>query len=88
MDNKVSTSALFIEMRRWFNEKMSKWMKQHENNKHMQDWVDMLNNSHVYCREEDEEGHSTGNWFRITGIEDHGPNLTLIIKKPNGKIEV
>ena len=28
------------------------------------------------------------NWFRITGIEDHGTGVTLIIKKPNGKIEI
>lgn len=48
----------------------------------------MLKNSHVYCREEDENGKPTGNWFRIVGIEDHGDNVTLRICKPDGKIEV
>ena len=48
----------------------------------------MLKDSPVYCREEDENGKPTGKWFRITAFEDHGTGVTLIIKKPNGKIEV
>ncbi len=86
----ICTSALFIEMRRWFNEKMTKWMKDCKSTKHddIQSWIDLLNDSHVYCREEDESGKITGEWFKIVGFEDHGDNVTLRICKPDGKIEV
>ena len=86
----ICTSALFIEMRRWFNEKMTKWMKDCKSTKHddVQSWIDLLNDSHVYCREEDESGKITGEWFKIVGFEDHGDNITLRICKPDGKIEV
>ena len=85
---KVCTSAYFIEVYRWFNEKLSSWSKKHEGTLVPSKWVDMLKNSHVYCREEDENGKPIGNWFRIVGIEDHGPNVTLRICKPDGKIEI
>lgn len=86
----VCTSAYFVEVRRWFNEKMTKWMKvcKSTDPDDVQSWTDLLNDSHVYCREEDENGKITGNWFRIVGIEDHGDNVTLRICKPNGKIEL
>lgn len=86
--NKICTSACFIELYKWFNEKLSSWTKKHEGTLTQSKWVDMLKNSHVYCREDDENGKPTGNWFRITNFEDHGPNVTLVIKKPDGKIEV
>ena len=84
----ICTSAYFIEVRRWFNQKMTEWMKKCANVEDESKWHALLDNSHVYCREEDEEGHPTGNWFRIIGFEDHGDNVTLRICKPNGKIEV
>ena len=84
----ICTSAYFIEMWRWFTEKMTKWTNEQERKKNGDSWVQMLKDSHVYCREEDENGKPTGKWFRITGFEDHGTSITLIIKKPNGKIEI
>lgn len=85
----VCTSAVFIEMWRWFTQKLDSWKKEHNpQNDDWEPWTVMLKDSHVYCREEDENGKPTGNWFRIVGIEDHGPNVTLRICKPNGKIEV
>jgi len=86
--NKVCTSACFIELYKWFNKKLSSWIEGHEGTLVLTKWVDMLKNSPVYCREDDENGNPTGNWFRITNFEDHGPNITLVIKKPDGKIEV
>lgn len=84
----VCTSAYFIEVRRWFNDKMNSWLKKNVNATHGHEWINILNDSHVYCREEDENDKPTGNWFRITGFEDHGDSVTLIIKKPNGKIKL
>ena len=81
----ICTSALYIEMWRWFTEKLTKWTNEHQD---YSKWVDVLKDSHVYCQEEDELGNPTGKWYRITGIVDHGPNVTLKICKPNGKIEL
>lgn len=84
----ICTSAQFIEVRRWFNDKMTKWLQKYVNAEKGRDMIALLNDSHVYCREEDENGNPTGRWFRITGIMDFGPNVALMITKPNGKIDV
>lgn len=79
----IATSAYFIEMWRWFTEKLDKWSKDHN-----EAWIRELKDSHVYAQEVDENDKPTGNWFSIVGYIDHGPNVTLKIRKPNGKIEV
>lgn len=85
---KAASSAYFIECWRWFTEKLDKWTKENNGKKHGDEWVRMLNDSHVYAQEVDEFDKPTGNWFSIVGMTDHGPNVTLKICKPNGKIEV
>ena len=80
---KNATSAYFVEMWRWFTEKLNKWSKDHNDA-----WINELKNSHVYAREVDDNGNPTGNWFSIVGLTDYGPNITLNIRKPDGKIEV
>ena len=86
--DKEATSACFIEMWRWFTKKLDKWTNEHKDVKNGEDWIMMLKHSHVYAQEVDENDNSTGQWFSIVGIFDHGPNITLKIRKPDGKIEV
>jgi len=45
----------------------------------------VLKNSSVYCRADDGNGNTVG-WYRITGFEDHGPDVTLrIVKMESGE---
>ena len=64
---------------------LNKWSKDHDDYPKA---ITMLKNSHVYAQEVDENDNPTGQWFSIVGLTDHGPNITLKIRKPNGKIEV
>ena len=74
---KKNPTACFIEVKRWFNEKLEAFTKQKgENNK----WVNELKNSSVYCRADDGNGNTVG-WYRIIGFEDHGADVTLRIVK-------
>ena len=82
-NDKICGSAYFIEMWRWFTEKLNKWSKDHNDA-----WVKELKNSYVYVEEFDENNQPTGNWFSIIGIVDHGPNITIKAQKIDGKIEV
>ena len=85
---KDATSACFVEMWRWFNHKLGDYSANVKDMKNPNDWINMLKNSHVYAQEVDENDNPTGNWFSIVGFVDHGPNVTLQIRKPDGKIEV
>lgn len=82
-ENNNIGSAYFIEMWRWFTEKLTNFSKDHD-----KVWVDSLKESYVYVQEFDEFDKPTGNWYGITGLSDHGPNVTLKVRKINGKINV
>ena len=74
---KKNPTACFIEVKRWFNEKLEAFTKQKgEKN----EWVNVLKNSPVYCRADDGNGNTVG-WYCITGLEDHGADVTLRIVK-------
>lgn len=79
----IATSAYFIECWRWFTEKLNKWSKNHN-----EAWVKELKDSYVYAQEFDENGQPTENWYSIIGITDHGPNITINIRKTKGEIIV
>jgi hypothetical protein len=67
----------FIEIKRWFSEKLDGFIKEkgEDNN-----WTKVLKNSPVYCRVDDGNGNTVG-WYCITGLEDHGSDVTLRIEK-------
>ena len=73
---KIDSTVSFIEIKRWFSEKLEAYTKKKDEKN---EWVNTLKNSPVYCRA-DENGHTAG-WYRITGFEDHGPDVTLRIVK-------
>lgn len=74
---KINSTVSFIEIKRWFSEKLEAFIKQKgEKN----EWVNVLKNSPVYCRADDGNGNTVG-WYRITGLEDHGADVTLRIVK-------
>ena len=74
---KKNPTACFIEVKRWFNEKLEAFTKQKgEKN----EWVNVLKNSSVYCRADDGNGNTVG-WYYIDGFEDHGADVTLRIIK-------
>ena len=79
---KINSTASFIEIKRWFSEKLEYFTKQKgEKN----EWVNVLKNSPVYCRADDGNGNTVG-WYRIIGFEDHGADVTLrIVKMESGE---
>ena len=79
----IATSAYFIEMWRWFTEKLTKWSKDHN-----EAWIKELKDSYVYAQEYDENDQPTGNWYSIIGYTNHGPNVTINIRKAKGEIIV
>ena len=79
MSNFIGT-AYFIELKRWFSEKLDKYTKEKGSDS---PWVTELKESEVYAREIDENDPSqcTVAWYRIIGFEDHGSDVTLKIVK-------
>lgn len=72
-------TASFIEIKRWFSEKLDKYTKIH--NKENDPWVNALKNSRVFAREDDPNDISKVTFYRIVGFEDHGDEVTLRIEK-------
>ena len=75
--SKKNPTACFIELKRWFSEKLEKFTKEKEPDS---PWVNVLKESPVFAREVDENGLTIA-WYRIDSFEDHGPNVTLRIVK-------
>lgn len=78
--SKKNPTACFIELKRWFSEKLEKFTKEKGSDS---PWVNVLKESPVFAREVDENdsSHATIAWYRIVGFEDHGPDVTLRIVK-------
>ena len=74
---KKNPTACFIELKRWFSEKLEKFTKEKGPDSH---WVNVLKESPVFAREVDENDLTVA-WYRIDGFEDHGSDVTLRIVK-------
>ena len=79
MNNFIGT-ACFIELKRWFSEKLDRFTKEKGSDS---PWVYVLKESEVFAREvnENDPSHATVAWYRIVGFEDHGSDVTLRIVK-------
>ena len=75
--SKKNPTACFIELKRWFSEKLEKFTKEKGPES---SWVNVLKESPVFAREVDENDLTIA-WYRIDGFEDHGSDVTLRIVK-------
>ena len=75
--SKKNPTVCFIELKRWFSEKLNKFTKEKGSDS---PWVNVLKESEVFAREVDENDLTVA-WYRIDGFEDHGSDVTLRIVK-------